>query len=107
MGSDLDPMNGMYWTWQSGYINVKLEGKSNRCQTRNHIFQYHIGGYTLPFYPIQHLGFKLNQKKDIKFRIDIEKIMDNIDISKLNEIMSPRKEAVEISKIISNSYSVE
>jgi hypothetical protein len=23
---DLDPQNGMYWTWQSGYINFKLEG---------------------------------------------------------------------------------
>lgn len=27
MGGDLDPTNGMYWTWQSGYINFKLEGK--------------------------------------------------------------------------------
>lgn len=25
-GSDLDPTNGMYWAWQSGYINFKLEG---------------------------------------------------------------------------------
>ena len=24
MGGDLDPMKGMYWSWQSGYINFKL-----------------------------------------------------------------------------------
>ena len=23
----LDPINGMYWTWQTGYIHCKLEGK--------------------------------------------------------------------------------
>jgi hypothetical protein len=27
-GGALDPIKGMYWTWQSGYINFKLEGKS-------------------------------------------------------------------------------
>lgn len=27
----LDPMFGMYWTWQSGYINFKLEGIASRC----------------------------------------------------------------------------
>jgi len=25
-GGDLDPTKGMYWSWQSGYINFKLEG---------------------------------------------------------------------------------
>ena len=33
MGGDLDPTKGMYWTWQSGYINFKLEGISNLCKT--------------------------------------------------------------------------
>ena len=31
---DLDPANGMYWTWQSGYINFKLEGTSSLCPAR-------------------------------------------------------------------------
>lgn len=48
MDGALDPSNGMYWTWQSGYIHLKLEGTSNLCTTRNHQFQYHIGGYRYP-----------------------------------------------------------
>ena len=59
MGGDLDPTKGMYWTWQSGYINIKLEGKSKVCRTRNHEFQFHIGGYLPPHKTIQEI-FVLN-----------------------------------------------
>lgn len=45
MGGDLDPSKGMYWTWQSDYINFKLEGRADDCPTRNQEFQFHIGGY--------------------------------------------------------------
>jgi len=48
MGGALDPINGMYWAWQSGFINFKLEGASPVCNSRNHKFQYHIGGYMPP-----------------------------------------------------------
>ena len=37
----LDPINGMYWAWNSGYINFKLEGKSSRPKTANQQFEYH------------------------------------------------------------------
>ncbi|MEZ4886018.1 MAG: MbnP family protein [Chitinophagales bacterium] len=37
-GGDLDPTNGMYWTWQSGYINFKLEGISKVCPARKTVF---------------------------------------------------------------------
>ena len=46
---DLDPIKGMYWTWNSGYIMAKLEGRANACITRNHEFEYHIGGYMPPY----------------------------------------------------------
>ena len=41
-GNDLDPIHGMYWTWQSGYINIKIEGTSTRCITRNRQFEFHV-----------------------------------------------------------------
>ena len=45
----LDPIRGMYWTWQSGYINFKLEGVSNQCRTRKNEFQLHLGGFQKPY----------------------------------------------------------
>lgn len=42
----LDPMNGMFWTWNSGYIMVKFEGSSAASSQVNNRFEYHIGGFS-------------------------------------------------------------
>jgi hypothetical protein len=44
----LDPMYGMFWTWNSGYIMAKLEGFSPSSRLPNHMIQFHIGGYRTP-----------------------------------------------------------
>lgn len=48
----LDPAssmdNGMYWTWNSGYIFFKMEGESKAAATDptgNRRFRFHIGGF--------------------------------------------------------------
>lgn len=41
----LDPANGMFWTWSSGYIFFKLEGKSPASTQPDSSFIYHIGGF--------------------------------------------------------------
>ena len=43
LDGDLDPALGMYWAWNSGYINMKLEGKSSSCKSVKKEFQFHIG----------------------------------------------------------------
>ncbi|MBX2931149.1 MAG: hypothetical protein KF781_04270 [Chitinophagaceae bacterium] len=42
---DLDPMKGMFWTWNTGYIYAKLEGQSDSSKAPAHYFSYHVGGY--------------------------------------------------------------
>jgi hypothetical protein len=44
----LDPMYGMFWTWNSGYIMAKLEGTSPSSSLRGQVIQFHIGGYRAP-----------------------------------------------------------
>ncbi|GAC1395800.1 MAG: hypothetical protein NVSMB63_16100 [Sediminibacterium sp.] len=41
----LDPLNGMFWTWNSGYIMAKLEGNSPSSAAPLQQFTYHIGGF--------------------------------------------------------------
>ncbi len=42
---DLDPLNGMYWAWNTGYIHFKLEGETQIVNREAERFQYHIGGF--------------------------------------------------------------
>jgi hypothetical protein len=42
----LDPANGMFWSWSTGYIFMKLEGQSSAAA--NNSYTYHIGGYKWP-----------------------------------------------------------
>lgn len=36
---------GMYWTWNSGYIFMKVEGTSPQIADAGNVFMYHIGGF--------------------------------------------------------------
>ena len=45
MTGDLDPMHGMFWTWNSGYIYARLEGQSDSARAPAHRFTWDIGGY--------------------------------------------------------------
>jgi len=107
MGGDLDPTKGMYWAWQSGYINFKLEGKSNLCKTRGNDFFYHIGGYTHPFNTLQKVELHTKKTKEITVSINVNAFFNNIDIGKTNQLMSPNKDAVFVSKQVIQLFSVQ
>lgn len=45
---DISHDDGMYWSWNSGYIFLKLEGNSSKVAADaagNQKFRYHIGGF--------------------------------------------------------------
>jgi hypothetical protein len=41
----LDPANAMFWTWNSGYIFAKMEGRSFVSPAPLQAVTYHIGGF--------------------------------------------------------------
>lgn len=55
----LDPANGMFWTWASGYITAKLEGHSDYSTGFQKIFTYHIGGYKSPYIAYKNIQLPL------------------------------------------------
>ncbi|GDX52777.1 hypothetical protein LBMAG27_18240 [Bacteroidota bacterium] len=105
MGGDLDPTKGMYWTWQNGYINFKLEGKCSLCMTRNNEFQFHIGGYQFPFSSIQTINLLAEPQKNIYVDIDLRKLIELNDLVNENNIVAPSKEAVLFSNQIASVFS--
>jgi hypothetical protein len=42
---DLDPMLGMFWTWNTGYIDARLEGQCDSTPAPAHRFTWDVGGY--------------------------------------------------------------
>ncbi|GGG40807.1 MbnP family protein [Hymenobacter glacieicola] len=43
----LDPSHGMFWTWNTGYIFTKLEGRSAQA-SGNGGLTFHVGGFRAP-----------------------------------------------------------
>jgi hypothetical protein len=107
MGDDLDPVNGMYWAWQSGYINFKLEGKSKICNTRNNVFQFHIGGYMHPNATVQTVFLNVKNPNKTEINIDIEKFLNAIDLRTTNEIMSPGEKAATLAKLYQTIFIIQ
>jgi hypothetical protein len=42
----LDPANGMFWSWSSGYIMLKMEGTSPQSPQAGNILRIHVGGFS-------------------------------------------------------------
>ncbi|MFL5763957.1 MAG: MbnP family protein [Bacteroidia bacterium] len=93
----LDPVNTMFWTWNTGYIFLKLEGKAQSSTAPGKIFEYHIGGYKnpnncirkveLPFFT----AIKITKSKtaELKLKVNIAEILrgpESIDFSKLPSV---------------------
>jgi hypothetical protein len=97
---DLDPVNNMYWTWQSGYINFKIEGTFNGDN-----FTYHIGGYTSPFNAHQIFGSKVTCPQNLVLNIQLAPLLNKI--ATIKNIMSPSQHAVNIAQLIKNNCTIQ
>ena len=87
---DLDPTKGMYWTWNSGYINIKIEGRSMACPTPKHQFNFHLGGYQGESPAWTRARFpRTNKTSPMIFTIDLEHCFKSLDLSETHSIMEP------------------
>jgi hypothetical protein len=94
----LDPVNAMFWSWNSGYIFLKLEGKSPASKSPGNIFEYHIGGYKAPANCIRTITIDLKktplkvyheEECGIELKTDILEMLKNpmtVDFSKLSSV---------------------
>lgn len=95
---DLDPINGHFWTWQSGYIHLKLEGEIIRNHFEKKSFSYHIGGATAPTNTLQKVTFPIiKQGNQLIVELAIDSLLNWIATTNDYEIMSPSPAAVAFS----------
>jgi hypothetical protein len=95
---DLDPTKGMYWAWQSGYVNMKLEGRSSSCKMRKNEFQFHIGGYMKPNYAMRKVVLEPKKPNStVEINVDVAALFSQLELSKINSVMIPSTQAMQIA----------
>ena len=99
-GGDLDPIHGMYWTWNSGYINFKLEGLYNN----NNEFMFHIGGFMKPYNTLQKVKINKAKEHNNKLELNFDRFLNSLDFN-LDKILSPGKNALKSSNMLAKSFN--
>jgi hypothetical protein len=100
---DLDPTNNMYWTWQSGYINLKFEGSIDNGVFR----EYHLGGYAFPNNALQKVSLKMNSSSNSIIYIHLDDFIHSIPDSIPFKFMTPDPKAVYLSHLFAKCLSSE
>ena len=106
LDGDLDPLKGMYWTWQSGYVNFKLEGTMPDKNWVNQKFEYHLGGYSGENNSYNAIVLKSENSDLINIQLDAGKFLSDWYVGAHPNIMSPGKIAVDFSKILASCFII-
>ena len=99
-GGVLDPIRGMYWTWQAGYIHWKIEG--HFLSAAKIPFEYHIGGYRNPYGTTQrvHIPFAPGNEE---LSVDLTPFLSHVLEKGVSvRVMSPGALAHELASVIPN-----
>lgn len=95
MSGDLDPINGHFWSWQSGYIHFKLEG-----EFLDKPITYHIGGASGPTNTLQTVILPVkSSSQHVTIAVTLDPIIAWLKKTNDREIMSPSLVAVEFSTL--------
>lgn len=100
LSGDLDPSKGMYWTWNSGYINCKIEGRSERSVALDHQLEYHLGGYLPPNTTSREV--RLLAGKTLV--LDLREFLESIKPGQFPTVTAPGPEAVRLCEVLARSF---
>lgn len=110
----LDPANGMYWSWQSGYIQFKLEGKEKDGNALN----LHLGGFSnaymssitddIPILRMVTGGPVLppdRRSQEVTIHLKLDSLMELVHANKEYSLMSPNNHVQEYMRALCASFS--
>ncbi len=103
----LDPINGMYWAWNSGYINLKTEGMYRDSTGKEIPFEYHIGGYLAPNATGRSLSFPIEPKNGIpQLIMHMDHWLKFAFEKGLYSLMIPGKISAELATKVQDSFQL-
>lgn len=107
----LDPANGMFWSWNTGYIFLKMEGTSPQSTATGNQLRFHIGGFReanntnalrtiKPSFNGQKLIVKEKETSGLHFDVDVNKMFKSpnlINFANINTVHMPGMNALKIA----------
>ena len=113
----LDPLNGMFWTWNSGYIFFKLEGYSSSSTADLQRIEHHVGGYRYPNKVSHNIKLALSKQLEVKkggkltvhITLDLDKYwkgVNNIKIAEQALLMAPGGLAIKAADNFTGMFSI-
>ncbi|MBL0912557.1 MAG: hypothetical protein IBJ09_09300 [Bacteroidia bacterium] len=106
MSGALDPVHGMYWAWQSGYIHFKLEGSTKYAACRNGHFRFHLGGYRYPFNSWRERVLAVPDADTLSVQLDLAPFIKAADLVHSCEVMSPGARALELVQMLLPQFTL-
>lgn len=116
----LDPLNDMFWTWNSGYVMAKMEGNSPQSNVVNNKVEYHIGGFSgehnvlkkllLNFPAGITLDIREGKTSEVLVEADLDKWWQHPNDLKLSDhpvCTTPGQLAKQIADNYSNMFSIK
>ena len=91
----LDPLNDMFWAWNSGYVIFKLEATSASSAADLHRIEQHIGGYKGQYKTMREINFSLaansvtinlNHHEDITVQLNLDKYWQGVNEIKITTL---------------------
>lgn len=115
----LDPANGMFWSWSSGYIMLKMEGTSPQSGAVGGGLLFHVGGFSgansalktvSPTFNSATANVSSSVTPEIHFKVDVAELFttpNNINFSTTHTIHMPGAAAKMIADNYADMISVE
>lgn len=111
----LDPANGMFWTWNTGYIMMKLQATSPAAKVPANAFTFDVGGYKPGENSTRKIGFFIRHGKkqpvhNITFAVDVNKLFNGSHQVKIAEhpmCHEPGALAMQLADNYATMFSVE
>ncbi|HRP89061.1 MAG TPA: hypothetical protein PKX92_03385 [Edaphocola sp.] len=114
----LDPIHGMFWDWNTGYIMAKMEGYSPQSGGPSNLLSFHLGGFSGQYSSVKTVEFPLNPTLNISgnanptitLQSDVLKWFEGFpstDFSTTFSVMSIGATSYEMSERYKNHLSVK
>lgn len=111
--------NGMFWSWNSGYIFAKMEGNSSKSTASGNKLMYHVGGFKGATNALRNVTISFGSETanvsgtvtpELHLTADVQKFFKGthtISFASMNTVHMPGTNAMKVADNYSQMFTLE